>query len=226
MKHLQIALLLAAVGSVAAKSEKLEALKAKAEDLGDRVEAKVKKDVAHFKERLDQVRGDVEKGWERAQRAVDCHIKNHLELKAQHERAAVIAEIARKAQEELKASPQTTDVKEARRQVNHVLNSAVSQKRHVEAHLEAVEKKSRDLCNASAAALKKNEGLDKHLEKSGEVFKKAAKAAYDAHKAASEHVEKKDTKVVKKYQPKAKRVKVTKDMPAKGHSRVAVPAAA
>lgn len=148
------------------------------------------KELDRFEKKITHVIEGVKKGWERVEDYIICHNNNFRELKNQHERAAVMIELAQKAKNELLDSPATKEVIHSRKKIEAILHSAVKQKRHAEAHLKELEKLSRDLCNQSAAAVTKNKLTDKHITSSQKVFEDAAIAAAKAHQNNSVHTQK------------------------------------
>lgn len=133
-------------------------------------------ELERFGKKITHVVEGVMKGWERVEDYIACYNNNFRELKQQHERAAVMIELAQKGKNELSSSPATQEVVHSRKKIEAILHSAVKQKRHAEAHLKELERLSRDLCNQSAAAVTKNKLTDKHITSSQKVFEDAAAA--------------------------------------------------
>jgi hypothetical protein len=136
--------------------------------------------IRYFRHRIERVLVDVDKGWERAVRAIECHVQNHNKLKEQHQKAAIVVELGLKAQEELRGSPSTAQVKQSLKDVIFLTEQALAQKAQIEAHLKYIEAKCQDLCTSSSAVITKNKVYDSALNSAEQVFAKAAQGAVDA----------------------------------------------
>ena len=136
--------------------------------------------IRYFRHRVERVLVDVDKGWERAVRAIECHVKNHNKLKEQHQKAAIVVELGLKAQEELQRSPKSAQVKQSLKDVILLTEQALTQKNQIEAHLKYIEAKCQDLCTSSSAVITKNRVYTTALESAEQVFAKAAQGAVNA----------------------------------------------
>jgi hypothetical protein len=136
--------------------------------------------IRYFRHKVERVLVDVDKGWERAVRAIECHVKNHNKLKEQHQKAAIVVELGLKAQEELRGSPSTAQVKQSLKDVIFLTEQALAQKAQIEAHLKYIEAKCQDLCTSSSAVITKNKIYERALDSAEQVFNNAAHGAVDA----------------------------------------------
>lgn len=141
--------------------------------------------IRYFRHRVERVLVDVDKGWERAVRAIECHVQNHSKLKEQHQKAAIVVELGLKAQEELRGSPSTAQVKQSLKDVTFLTEQALAQKAQIEAHLRYIESKCQDLCTSSGAVITKNKVFERALDSAEQVFTKAAQGAVEAFAQAA-----------------------------------------